>query len=242
TFALAGLLRYIEVQTGRWLLLAGCCGGISFLFKLPGLFFVNGALLFLVFREQIAPSAKPADRRESQWYRVFIVSSIVLYEALVFAMLRKSANCATYLYFWVPELAIGGAVIWLEFFLVRNRSHRFRFLFRELLLFGLGVAIPIGLFLVPYLLTGNAGNLVRDVFAVAGRVMGQAYMKPPVLWFVEGSVANLLLGGVVLLTRSKTVPRLWEVVLLGTPLAVLIPTALFLPRPTKYFYQLMWSA
>src|SRR6266700_414337 len=57
TFGLAALLRYIEVQTGRWLLLAGCCGGISFLFKLPGLFFVNGVLLFLVFREQIASSA-----------------------------------------------------------------------------------------------------------------------------------------------------------------------------------------
>jgi hypothetical protein len=242
TFGLAALLRYIEVQTGRWLLLAGCCGGISFLFKLPGLFFVNGVLLFLVFREQIASSAKPAGRRESLWYRAFVVTSILLYEALVFAMLRNLANSATYLYFWVPELAIGGAVIWHEFYLAHTGSCRFHFLFRELPLFGLGVAIPIALFLVPYLVTGNVGVLVRDVFAVAGRVMGQAYMKPPVLWFLEGCVANLLLGGVVLLTRSKTVPRFWEVVLLGTPLALLIPTALFLARQTKYFYQLLWSA
>jgi hypothetical protein len=241
TFGLAALLRYIEVQTGRWLLLAGCCGGISFLFKLPGLFFVNGALLFLVFREQIAPTAKPAGRRESLWYRVFVVTSILLYEALVFVMLRKLANSATYLYFWVPELMIGGAVIWHEFYLARNRSHRFQFLFRELLLFGFGVAIPIGLFLVPYLLTGNVGLLVRDIFAVSGRVIGQAYMKPPVLWFLEGCVANLLLGALALLTRSKTAPRLWEVLLLGTPLALLIPAALFLARQTKYFYQLVWS-
>jgi len=241
TFGLAALLRYIEAQTGRWLVLAGCCGGISFLFKLPGLFFVNGALLFLVFREQMGTSANPGDRRDSLWYRVFVVTSILLYEALVFAMLRKLANSATYLYLWVPELTIGGVVIWLEFFVARNRSRRFRFLFRELLLFGFGVAIPIGLFLVPYLVTGNAGLLMGDVFAVAGRVMGQAYMKPPVLWFIEGCVANLVLGGVVLLTRSKTAPRLWEFVLLGTPLALLIPTALFLARQTKYFYRLAWS-
>src|SRR6266852_3545142 len=89
TFGLAALLRYIEARTGRWLVIAGCCGGISFLFKLPGLFFVNGALLFLVFREQIALGANPGDRRDSLWYRVFVVTSILLYEALVFVMLRK---------------------------------------------------------------------------------------------------------------------------------------------------------
>jgi len=82
---------------------------------------------------------------------------------------------------------------------------------------------------------------VRDVFAVAGQAIGQAHMKPPVLWFVEGCIANLLLGAVLLLTRSKTSPRLWEVVLLGTPLALLIPAALFLARQAKYFYRLAWS-
>ncbi len=59
TFGLAALLRYIEIETGRWLLIAGVCGGISILFKLPGLFFVAGALFFLVYREQLAASAKP---------------------------------------------------------------------------------------------------------------------------------------------------------------------------------------
>jgi len=139
---------------------------------LPGLFFVSGALLFLVFREQIASSAKPADRRERLSYRVFVVTSVLVYESLVFALLRKLANSATYLYFWyfwVPELAIGGAVIWHEFCVGRERSHRFHFLFRELLLFGAGIAIPIALFLVPYLLTGNVGLLMRDVFVVSDR-------------------------------------------------------------------------
>ncbi len=127
TFGLAALLRYIEARTGRWLVIAGCCGGISFLFKLPGLFFVNGALLLLVFREQIALGANPGDRRDSLWYRVFVVTSILLYEALVFVMLRKVANGATYLYFWVPELAIGGAVIWHEFFVPTTEAVDFAF-------------------------------------------------------------------------------------------------------------------
>jgi hypothetical protein len=241
TFGLAAFLRYIQVQKGRWLLLAGFCGGVSLLFKLPGLLFVSGALLFLVFREQIAPSAKPADRHERQSYRVFVVTSVLLYEALLFVLLRRLANSATYLYFWVPELAIGGAVIWHEFCIARDRSHRFHFLFRKLLLFGTGIAIPVSPFSVPYLLTGNIGLLVRDIFAVSGRHLVQASMKPPVLWFLEGCVVNLLLIGVLLLTRSRTAPKLWEVVLLGTPVALLIPVALLLARQARFFYELVWS-
>src|SRR5216684_2399175 len=69
TFGLAALLRYIEVQTGRWLLLAGFCGGMSFLFKLTGLYFVAGSVLFLLFREQMARGAASPVRRKDLWYR-----------------------------------------------------------------------------------------------------------------------------------------------------------------------------
>jgi len=241
TFGLAALLRYIEVQTGRWLLVAGLCGGVSLLFKLPGLYFVAGALLFLLFREQMAPSATAPDRRESLWYRGFLLTTVLLYEALLFELLRKAANIATYLYFWVPELAIGGAVIWYEYYAARNRAYRFHRLLREVVLFGAGLAFPIAVFSVPYLLTGNIAPLVRDVYVVSGRMIMYVNMKPHVQWFIEGNVANLLLIGVVLLTRSKTAPKLWEVILLGVPMALLIPLALFLAHQTRVFYQLVWS-
>ena len=241
TFGLAALLRYIEVQTGRWLLLAGFCGGVSFLFKLSGLYFVAGALLFLLFREQMAPSVAPADRRENLWYRGFLLTTVLLYEALLFGLLRKVATIATYLYFWVPELAIGGAVIWYEFYAARNRSLRFHCLLRELIVFGAGLAIPISVFLVPYLRTGNIAPLVRDVYVATGGLIMHVNMHPPGLWLIEGSVANLLLIGAVLLTRSNTGPKPWEVVLLGVPMALLIPLALLLAHQTRVFYQLVWS-
>ncbi|PYX54510.1 MAG: hypothetical protein DMG76_21355 [Acidobacteria bacterium] len=241
TFGLAALLRYIEVQTGRWLLLAGACGGLSVLFKLPGLFFIAGALLFLVFREQLAPSANFTDRRDSPAYRGFVLTSILLYEALVFALLRKLANSATYLYFWVPELAIGAALVWHEVYVSRNRRQRFHFLLRELVLFAAGVGIPIAVFLVPYLLTGNVGLLVRDIFVVSGQLIGRAGMKPPELWFLQGIVVNVLLITVALLIRSKAALKLWEQLLLGLPMVLLIPFALFLAQRAMFFYQLVWS-
>jgi hypothetical protein len=241
TFGLAALLRYIETQTGRWLLLAGVCGGISIVFKPAGLFFVAGALLFLVYREQLAPTAKANDRRESLAYRGFVIISILLYEALLFAFLRNLANIATYFYFWVPELAIGAVVIWNEIYVSRNRSQRFHFLLRELLLFAAGVAIPIGVFLVPYFLTGNVGLLVRDILAVSSRHIVQASMKPPVRWFRKGIKVNAVLIAVMLLTRSKTTPKLWKQVLFGVSLVLLIPSVLFLAHRSKYDYQLVWG-
>jgi hypothetical protein len=241
TFGLAALLRYIEVQSRRWLIVAGICGGISFLFKMTGLYFVAGALLFLAFREQMSRSTRPAHRSEIALYRVFLVLSVFSYEALLLALLRMQANVATYLYFWLPNLALGATIVWYEFYVGGNNHRRFPFLFRELALFGAGVALPIAAFLTPYLLTGSLSQFFTDVLIQPRGMLLSGSLKPLVQWFFEGSVVNLLLIGVVRITRSITAPRLWEVVLLGVPPALLIPSILLLAHQARGFYQLVWS-
>jgi len=242
TFGLAALLRYIEVQSKHWLVVAGICGGISFLFKMTGLYFVAGALLFLAFREQMRSNSKPTHRSEIVLYRAFLILSVFSYEALLLALLRKQANVATYLYFWLPNLAIGATIIWYEFYVDGNRNGRFSFVFRELALFGSGVAFPIAAFLRPYLLTGSLSQFLTDLLIQPRQmIVSSGIMRPPVQWFLEGSVVNLLLIGVVLLTRSKTPPKPWEAILLGLPLALSIPVFLFLAQRARVFYQLVWS-
>ena len=59
---------------------------------------MNGALLFLVFREQTEPADKLADRYSALGYRAFIFTAIVLYEFLIYISLRKAANAFSYLY------------------------------------------------------------------------------------------------------------------------------------------------
>jgi hypothetical protein len=241
TFGLAALLRYVEVQSRRWLLVAGICGGISFLFKMTGLYFVAGALLFLAFREQLSRNTKPASGNELVWYRVFLVLSVFSYEALLLALLRKQANVATYLCFWLPNLAIGAAIIGCEFYLEGKRNQRFSFLFRELVPFGAGVALPIAVFLLPYLLTGSLSAFITDLMVQPGQMLLSGSIQPNAHRLLVGSVVNLLLIGVALLTRSKTAPKLWEEVLLGVPLALLIPSFLLLAHQVRGFYQMAWS-
>src|SRR5437879_3408076 len=241
TFGLAALLRYIQIQTGRWLLIAGFCGGISFLFKLLGLYFVAGALLFLLFREQMAPSAAPADRRERLWYRGFLLTGILLYEALVFGLLRQLANAATYLYYWVPNLAVGAMIVWQEFHAGQNRSRRFSFFLKESALFGIGFAVPIALFLIPYWLTGSLSAVVRDLITIPGRLIVFAGAKPTLFALVLGSVADLVVIAGVLSIRSINPRQFWKQILLAVPIAALIPAALLLARQAPGFYIVVWS-
>lgn len=241
TFGLAALLRYIEVRTRRWLVLAGICGGISFLFKMTGLYFVAGVLLFLAFRETMRPSAELLHYNRRTFYRIFLVLSVFAYEALLLTLLRMQANAATYFYFWLPNCAIGATIIWYEFRGSGQRNRRFSFLFFELGLFGAGLAVPIAVFLTPYLLTGSLSPFLNDLLMQPKAMILSGSFKPPAGWFLQGVVVNLLLICVVLLTRSKTEPRLWEAVILGFPLALLIPAGLFLAQRARVFYQLVWS-
>jgi hypothetical protein len=241
TFGLAALLRYIEDPKKRWLILAGICGGISFLFKMTGLYFVAGGLLFLAFREQMGQSSTPLRQSERLWYRVFLVASVFSYETLLFALLRKHANVVIYLYFWIPNLAVGTTILWYEFYVDARRDRRFSFLFRELVLFATGVTVPILIFLAPYLLSGSLFRSFADLLIQPAQIVLSLAVKPPLEWFVQGSVVDLLIFGVILLTRSTTAPKLWDIILLGTPLALLIPLVLLLTRQSAGFYELAWS-
>jgi len=242
TFGLAALLRYVEVQNRRWLVIAGICGGISFLFKMTGLYFVAGALLFLAFREQSSRNPKPAYRNKNVWYRAFLVVSVFSYEALLLALLWKQANVATYLCFWLPNLAMGAAIIWSEFYLKHKRNGRFAFLFRELIPFGAGVALAIAAFLMPYLLTGSLSSFTADLLVQPGQMLLSGSNQPHLHWFLVGSVVNLLFFGAALLTRSTTAPQLWEKVLFGVPLALVILSFLLLAHQLPGFFEMAWSA
>lgn len=240
TFGLAALLRYIETQNKRWLTVAGVCGGISFLFKMTGLYFVAGALLFFAFREQLNREHVPAARAEIVLYRVFQLLSVVSYEILLFALLRKQANTAAYLYFWLPNLAIGGMILWYEFYGREKDGRRFGFLLREIFFFGLGIALPIAVFLLPYLLTGSLSQCIADFLIQPGQIMSGG-IKPSLLFLVVGLfVDSILIGSAFLSARTKPAPG--DVVWLAIPAVLLVGVALLLASRMHLFFTLAWAA
>jgi len=239
TFGLAALLRYTEVQSRRWLIVAGICGGISFLFKMTGLYFVAGVLLFLAFRVQLNRGEKPCRDGEIVLYRLFQTFFLFSYEILLFALLQKLANAATYLYFWLPNLAVGATILWYEFYdNAENRRSYSRFL-RESFFFGTGVILPIAVFLLQYLLTGRLSAFIADFLIQPGQILSSV-VKPSLLFLIVGVVVDLvLIGGAFLPTRSAQSLR--DVLWLGTPSILMVGVVLLLASRLQIFYTLAWS-
>jgi hypothetical protein len=235
TFGLAALLRYIETRNRRWLLAAGLCGGISCLFKISGLYFVAGALLFLLFREVVVPRTKVMSRREVALFRIFLTATVLLYETLVLLVLLKVANAATYPYFWVPNLAVGAAILWLEFRCDKDRGQRFTSLFRELTPFSVGVVLPIAIFLTRYVLAGNFLQLFRGVSGSIEVHLQFVNSPPSVMKFVVGISVSLLLAALVFLTRARIAKAVGILFWVG------IPVVLFLARAHPYVDRTIWG-
>jgi hypothetical protein len=234
TFGLAALMRYIKIDKYSWLFGAGLCGGSSFLFKLSGLYFVAGVLFFLVFRERARAEQKTAGRVETSFYRAFLVICIVAYEVLIFGLLRKSGNVVTFLYFGVPDLAIGGAILWLEFYLPRVPAKRFSYLFRESAVFGVGVAIPIASFFLSCALNGSLHELVYAIFVRPANQITYASYNNTFRMFAFGTFFSLVLIAAAFLTKPRLAKIFGIVCILGTPVAM------FISRRFGYFDRAEW--
>jgi hypothetical protein len=237
TFGLAALLAYIEKQNSPLLVIAGLSGGISFLFKQVGLFFMAAVLLFLLFREQVA-NRKPTSVRPSRdfpLYKIVAHLAVVLCEASLLLLILKKFSLFALVYFLLPVSFIGAFILWGEYNCPRH-SDRFSFLFREIGLFALGAAIPVAIFLAPFVRTGSVPDFIRDVFILPGKQISYAAKAPGLLTLVGGvSVDGALLGG-LFLTGARWRRRLTGLAVLGMILGLL------LARISPYIYRLIWSA
>ncbi len=213
TLGAAALLRFVEVGHRRWLFIAGVCGGLSFLMKLVGLYYVAAGLLFLVFREQEADSTSPvADEtigRESTravLYPAFVVTGLLLFVAALARLVHGAGGADYIMHFVVPGAAIAGAVVYNERAVNGRRGpsvSRFATLARLAAPFLAGVVIPIALFLVPYAASGALGDFARGVFIAPARRLTYATMTP-VSW-TQGAW-TLVVVALVYLAKRLQVP------------------------------------
>ncbi|MFB3916604.1 MAG: ArnT family glycosyltransferase [Terriglobales bacterium] len=171
-FGIAALLRYLDVGTQRWLFLAGICGGISFLIKIIGLYYVAGVLLFLLFREQHLSTGNDTRQHRSPFlYRVFMTVGLSVFTAVLVFMIHKRPDEA---YFLVPAVALAAVL------LLRERrtqpvgsKTRFRNFFHMAGPFGAGITVPVTLFLLPYYMSGSLRSFWEGVVS-AGVVRAQS--------------------------------------------------------------------
>jgi hypothetical protein len=182
TAGIACLLCFLEQGRSRWLFAAGVAGGLSFLVKVVGLYYVAGALLFFVFH------AHALSRRSSreQWaagtaYAAFVTLSLALFVGALVAVVRSRLAAPELIQFVLPGLSVAALLVRNEWASPAGSSReRFAALARLLVPFALGVAVPIAVFLVPYAISGSLGAFAHGVFVLPAKRLGNAAFPMPV--------------------------------------------------------------
>src|SRR5262249_26107565 len=111
---------------------------------------------------------------------------------------------------------------------------RFIFLFREVLIFGAGIALPVAMFLTPYISSDSVSRFLYGVFVLPGKRFAYASMRPDSIGLVAGLIVDCLLMLIAFVFRvSKKL--LWMALLA-------IPIVTGLARLSERIYRVQWSS
>ena len=206
-FGTAAMLLYADTKLRRWIMLAGFLTGVSFLFKSVGLYFTATAALFVIFIEQRRSEVGgPAKIASSPNVSRLIIAGLALYVAAVAAIVASHPRVPEIMTFLAPSAVLASYLAWNE---RRLRFHdavgRFRRLVSAGTSFFVGAAVPIVLFVLPYIFTGSFGSWFRGVFITPYRrlsdeTLGTVLADAP---FAAGAVMLVIVCCVLIATSRS---------------------------------------
>ena len=194
TFGTFFLLRHVETGRGNWVFLAGLCGGLSFLIKVVGLYYVAAALLFLLYRERLL--SPPLLRRKWSLSPLLLPKAII---SLVFVgaltiLLRTRPRPMEIVNLAVPGLVVAVILVWSEATEPGGSfGTRFPMLAKSLFLFLSGTILPVVAFLALYLPNGASGDFLRGVFVLPQRRLVNASTQFPPFGVLTSALPYALL-------------------------------------------------
>jgi hypothetical protein len=194
TFGVLALARYIRNPSKRWLVLAGLCGGISFLFKSVALYYLAGAMLFFVYCEQDSSRSTPGSLRRTPAYLAFLAACLGVFLLALLRLIGAIAAPAHYFHFFLPGLAVSTLLIWRERYgSVLSSWSRFVSLTAIVTPFLAAAAVPILLFALYYARQHALASLLEGLFAAPFRRLLSASLDPASLILEYPAVLCVLL-------------------------------------------------
>ena len=199
TFGTLALLRATESGHRRWLVLAGVAGGVSFLFKLSGIFFLLGGGLALIAASH--PRLAEGEPRRTDAYVAATAVSLILI-GIILALGVPIARAGTYevARFLLPLALLITALILREWSEggtgLRERS---RALASTIGPFALGAAIPIGVYSLFLAIGGALPATIDGVLITPFRRVHFASMRPP----APSAIIYTMVLGLLLVPRAN---------------------------------------
>ena len=251
-FALAALFKFIDSSESpgrassqrRWLIVAGACCGISILFKIVGLYALAAVLLSLLFpawqHDDAALLAIHDGRLKTRSFLTGMFLSLpgVVVSLLVFVLIHKRAMPGELYAFVLPIAALAGflAIYVFRALLRGGHSPSLMAIAKDWLAVLAGAALPIALFLVPYIASHSLrGSLIDTFITPAGRLTRTFFPMPPL---DSGLPALFLVSAMALAAISRKRFGIWFGAILGGMGA----TALFFAASREDFYKTIWNS
>jgi hypothetical protein len=222
------LLRWREDQRARWLVLAGVAGGLSFLAKLSGVFFLFGAGLALIY---LSSASEREGEARSRGGAVLVAGILTLALVVLFVPFARS-GVRELVRYWIPLLIIGGALVSRELRHGVTLRERLRELWNVVVPLKAGIALVLVPWVVVLLAQGAFDATMLGVFVTPfRRLAGASRQPPPFSVFIGSAVAILYLWP----RRTARLERL--VGALGALVAVLL---FVWSRENWFSYRLGW--
>lgn len=239
TFSVSGmycLVRFMETRHGSWLLGTGLLGGLSICIKITGVWFLGAVLLFMVFLWSIEDSRSAVEVRSRGRALLAVAVPIVIF-GLALAVIGSHFGNAEVVNLILPVLAICVVSVYA---IVLGRGDRQAAsgpgLGTQVGYLSLGVAIPVGLLLIPFLVTGSISDLITGVFVTPRTRWASAsgaYMSPQSAEYVVLAASMLGLASACYVARRR-IGRAADVAFAGLGIAVVAYSG------TLTGYQAVW--
>ena len=195
-FGAAALMRYTETRRVRWLVAAGIAGGLSITIKIVGVYYVGAAFLFLVFLEhqEAVSQPPPAGGTPRRMYALLVVTGAVVVVLGLASLVHVVPGASKVVQFTLPGalLALSLSVTEWRFPGYDSVAVRLRRLADMAAPFAAGVALPVLIFLLPYIMSGSVGQLVSGVFVQPTKRLQFATLPPAPLHTLPAAIAWLL--------------------------------------------------
>jgi Dolichyl-phosphate-mannose-protein mannosyltransferase len=178
TAAVWAVLRYMDdPMHRRWLVIAGCCAGLSVLVKIVGVYLIGAIGLFLYWWRlddgRRDASAVPQANRIGA---ITATVMAVVVSAGILGLVHRRLTSGAMLHFIAPCMAVGVMVAVAG---LRSRDIRWNALLRDLAAFSAGIAVPVSLFLIPFVVGHAIGPLVTGVFVAPLRRLVSTTLPAP---------------------------------------------------------------
>jgi hypothetical protein len=230
TAAILAGVRYFETRRLSWVILSGALGGVAVAVKVTAIWPVLAVTLALTTAPLLeGASASGAARRRG----AIVVASAAATFVVIAAVLGGRLSAGFTAGLLVPVAILLGALGLVGWKAFTSDAERTRDTYLDVCLYGAGVLAPLGLFALPYVLTGGVVDLAEGVFVTPKSRLEFASSDMP-LMASTAAIAVVVL--VVLHSRLDGKGRL-AVDVLG----IAVMSLLLLSATSELSYSALWD-